>query len=230
MAKISDIIKKAKGEVGYTENPPNSNKTKYGKWYGMDGQPYCCIFIMWLFGDDRPFPKTASCTTLMNFFKKNGKLKLTPMFGDLVFLNFDKNPDKSVAKHIGIVVEVHDQYVRTIEGNTSSDEKGSQDNGGVVAYKKRYLGKNICGFGRVDYSDGQQYPLLKRGSRGSDVIFLQQRLATSGYSVGKIDGIFGGNTEKAVREFQHEAFPNDPKEWDGQVGNKTWKALLKGDK
>ncbi len=62
---------------------------------------------------------------------------------------------------------------------------------------------------------------LKKGSRGADVIYLQQRLTANGYDVGKIDGIFGAKTLKAVKDFQlyHGLVV------DGIVGAKTWATL-----
>lgn len=39
--------------------------------------------------------------------------------------------------------------------------------------------------------------------RGDDVRDLQDRLTTLGFDPGKTDGIFGVNTERALREFQH---------------------------
>ena len=47
---------------------------------------------------------------------------------------------------------------------------------------------------------------LKRGSRGEDVKWLQQKLTEKGYLVGTIDGIFGNRTEQAVKSFQMDAF------------------------
>jgi len=46
--------------------------------------------------------------------------------------------------------------------------------------------------------------LLARGSRGPEVTELQKRLNMLGYVVGPIDGIFGRQTESAVRLFQKE--------------------------
>ena len=40
-----EIIQRAAAEEGTTENPPNSNKTKYGEWYGLNGVPWCAIFV-----------------------------------------------------------------------------------------------------------------------------------------------------------------------------------------
>ncbi|WP_338472634.1 peptidoglycan-binding protein [Niallia sp. XMNu-256] len=44
--------------------------------------------------------------------------------------------------------------------------------------------------------------ILKKGSRGSAVKELQQKLTTLGFSTKGIDGSFGPNTEQAVRQFQ----------------------------
>ena len=43
---------------------------------------------------------------------------------------------------------------------------------------------------------------LKRGSKGSDVKDLQERLNALGYDCGEADGVFGSKTEAAVRRFQ----------------------------
>jgi peptidoglycan hydrolase-like protein with peptidoglycan-binding domain len=40
--------------------------------------------------------------------------------------------------------------------------------------------------------------------RGPDVAELQRRLQSLGYNVGPIDGIFGRQTERAVRQFQRD--------------------------
>lgn len=69
-------------------------------------------------------------------------------------------------------------------------------------------------------------PLLVRGSKGSQVRVLQQRLSALGTSPAlKVDGDFGGKTFDAVLEFQKEQFPGDEKEWDGKVGPHTWGAI-----
>ncbi|MBD5504581.1 MAG: hypothetical protein HDR09_12865 [Lachnospiraceae bacterium] len=63
--------------------------------------------------------------------------------------------------------------------------------------------------------------IIKRGSRGADVTYLQQRLTAKGYGVGAIDGIFGQKTLEAVKAFQAE----NNLAVDGIVGGKTWAAL-----
>src|SRR4051812_16393667 len=63
--------------------------------------------------------------------------------------------------------------------------------------------------------------ILKRGSRGPSVTELQRKLTSLGYSTKGIDGIFGVNTEYAVRQFQKARHL----QVDGIVGPATQKAL-----
>ena len=64
-------------------------------------------------------------------------------------------------------------------------------------------------------------PTLRKGNRGEDVKLLQTTLNEQGYSCGNVDGIFGKNTQKAVKEFQKAKGLSV----DGIVGRKTWTAL-----
>ncbi len=59
---------------------------------------------------------------------------------------------------------------------------------------------------------------LCRGDFGANVKVIQQKLKDLGFNPGPIDGIFGLNTEKAVRAFQR----NKGIEVDGIVGQRTW--------
>ena len=49
MATVRELLDIARGELGYKETPANSNRTKYGAWYGLDGQPWCVMFVEWVF-------------------------------------------------------------------------------------------------------------------------------------------------------------------------------------
>lgn len=64
-------------------------------------------------------------------------------------------------------------------------------------------------------------PLLRYGSRGVYVRYLQQKLVAKLYPAGTADGIFGANTETAVRQFQQE----NGLVADGIVGPLTWAKL-----
>lgn len=62
-----------------------------------------------------------------------------------------------------------------------------------------------------------------RGSSGSGVRQLQERLQALGFYAGPIDGLFGSGTDRAARAFQAEVF--GPAEADGRVGPRTLAAL-----
>lgn len=66
--------------------------------------------------------------------------------------------------------------------------------------------------------------MLQRGSKGKDVIEVQERLEEVGFSAGKIDGDFGRATEIAVINFQK----SQGLLADGIVGPNTLKSLFKG--
>jgi peptidoglycan hydrolase-like protein with peptidoglycan-binding domain len=63
--------------------------------------------------------------------------------------------------------------------------------------------------------------LIRLGSRGGAVTMVQSRLKMLGYYAGNVDGIFGGQTEAAVKAFQ-SASGLTP---DGIVGPQTMRAL-----
>jgi peptidoglycan hydrolase-like protein with peptidoglycan-binding domain len=64
-------------------------------------------------------------------------------------------------------------------------------------------------------------PTVKQGSNGDAVELAQQLLTDYGYDPGAVDGAFGANTEKAVRQFQTDFGLTV----DGIVGPKSWAML-----
>lgn len=62
---------------------------------------------------------------------------------------------------------------------------------------------------------------LKRGSKGTAVQELQRKLTSIGFNTKGLDGIFGANTEQAVRQFQKSRRLSV----DGIVGTSTRKAI-----
>ena len=63
--------------------------------------------------------------------------------------------------------------------------------------------------------------LYKKGSSGATVREIQTRLKSWGYYTGEVDGIYGSQTERAVRYFQRQ----NGLSVDGQTGNETLAAL-----
>lgn len=130
MAK--DVLKIAAGELGTTERPANSNRTKYGAWYGLDGNPWCMMFVQWCFaqaGLTLPH-RTASCSDMLSWYRKYHpeRVVTVPQPRDIIIYNFG---------HTGIVESVAASTITAIEGNTSAGEAGSQSNGGGVFRRKR---------------------------------------------------------------------------------------------
>ena len=127
-----DPLEIAKGELGNTENPAGSNRTGYGAWYGLDGQPWCMIFVQWCFAQAGcPLPhKTSSCSDLLNFYRKYQpeRIVTVPQARDIVIYSFG---------HTGILESAAENAVTVIEGNTSSSNRGSQNNGGGVFRRTR---------------------------------------------------------------------------------------------
>jgi hypothetical protein len=138
------IVEIALKEVGNKESPINSNKTKYGKWFGLDGVAWCGMFVSWCYaqaGNQLPsigFSKGfAGCQTAVVYFKKNKQITKEPKPGDIVF--FDWNGDGRY-DHTGIFVSwIDSTHFNTIEGNTSLK---NQSNGGQVMKRIRDI-KNV---------------------------------------------------------------------------------------
>jgi hypothetical protein len=136
---MSKVVEIAIKEIGTIEVPKNTNKTKYGKWFGFDGVPWCGMFVSWCYAQaGTPLPKIgfmkgfAGCQTAVAFFKKNNKITKEPKAGDIVF--FDWNKDGRYDHTCIFVRWLNDNEFETIEGNTSLT---NQSNGGQVMRRVR---------------------------------------------------------------------------------------------
>lgn len=138
-----NLINIARQEIGTTET--GNNDTKYGKWYGMNNQPWCAMFVSWCFAQADLSAQVAastkkgfaSCDAGLKWFTKRNKIVPVgqAQAGDIAFFQFDTDAQ---ADHVGIVVKNDGKkYLWCIEGNTSSNTKGSQSNGDGVYLKKR---------------------------------------------------------------------------------------------
>lgn len=137
--KGTKIVEVARKELGYTEEPRGSNKTKYGEWFGMDGVMWCAIFVSWVYAQagfplgNIGFTKGfAGTRTGLKYFRDNRRTTFYPAPGDIVF--FDWNLDEKV-DHVGIFVRWIDKNrFECIEGNTAV---GNDSNGGEVMLRVR---------------------------------------------------------------------------------------------
>jgi hypothetical protein len=174
---LEAIIEIAKKEVGTIEGPKD-NETKYGKWTGMNFQPWCQSFVSWCAFtsglNPKKYPKSASTVAASDWFKKNDRWSDArnddPTPGDWIYFDF---PDDGVNRisHVGICIKNNnDGTIQVIEGNTSGTAKGDQRNGGMCVEKTRAYVKNnkkkllngVVGWGRPVYTGEEDLPLLNK--------------------------------------------------------------------
>ena len=152
------------------------NYTKYAyridqlNWYAVyvQGAPWCATFI-----DDCMIEAygEAEAARIKNHgvydslvddciesYKAIGQWFHDPKPGDQIFFSKANGVDPA---HTGLVIGVDDDYVYTVEGNTSS-ENGVVANGGCVAkkwYRRNYY--RILGYGRPLYEEDEDMDVKK---------------------------------------------------------------------
>lgn len=147
------VLQIARWQVGVLESPSGSNCVKYNTWYygrevSGSAYPWCVVFVVWCFHQAGfNLRKTASCTVLSDAYKAAGQWATRDFKpGDIAM--FDFTGRKSKTEHCGIVVEVGDGFLVSVEGNTSA---GNNSNGGAVQERKREL-KYVTGACRPLYN------------------------------------------------------------------------------
>ncbi|MCK7622454.1 CHAP domain-containing protein [Streptomyces sp. RS10V-4] len=119
--KVARIAKK---EVGYRES--GTNHTKYGRWYGADGEQWCDIFVSWVFheagqlgaigGKHKSVPDHLKWFSDHHRFYRRGASGGGPREGCVIFFDLNGHDGED---HIGIVTSYDDTSVYTVEGNRS---------------------------------------------------------------------------------------------------------------
>lgn len=152
MAKASDLVLAASGQVGVRESPPGSNNVRYNTWYygrEVSGSkyPWCMVFVQWC--ADRAGVKipmrTASCGALMRSAMAAGQwVEKDYRPGDILIFDFAGG---ARTDHCGIVESVNGADVVTIEGNTGST---SDSDGGQVQRRSRSL-RLVVGAVRLNF-------------------------------------------------------------------------------
>ena len=143
------ILQIAAWQIGVMETPSGSNLVKYGVDFGMNGQPWCMMFVWWVFREAGfNLHKTGSCTTLASRYKTAGQWVTSGYKpGDIVM--FDFSGKKTKTEHVGILESIDaDGNLITIEGNTGT---GNDANGGAVMRRVR-APKYVTGACRPGYN------------------------------------------------------------------------------
>ena len=165
---LEDIIAIAQTQLGYMEGTlegtvqGNNDVTKYGEWYGMNGQPWCAMFVSWCANEagisTNVITKHASCDIGMRWFRERGRFfygnayggTYTPKRGDIVYFGKKLNNGDLDSTHVGIVYRVDDVRIYVIEGNSNLKVQ-------TVSYLRQDNGY-ILGYGVPDYENSHVLP------------------------------------------------------------------------
>lgn len=147
--------------------------------------------------------------------------------------NYKQTDNKEWPDHEGTVVEVSEEegYFLVVEGNKNDavETRGMNIGGryirGFICPKYDAEPQSTETSLKGDVKVTIELSVLRKGGKGKEVGTLQTLLMAKGYEIGAygIDGDFGNDTEKAVRQFQKD----EGIEVDGIVGFDTWSRLLK---
>jgi peptidoglycan hydrolase-like protein with peptidoglycan-binding domain len=95
-------------------------------------------------------------------------------------------------------------------GAGSSESRFEKAKGMAITDSQRLMARKV-----LSNTKGR---VLRRGSRGVSVRALQAFLSDQGFDVGKLDGIFGKQTQKALKDFQR----SNKLAVDGRAGDQTF--------
>lgn len=132
--------------IGVHEEPPGSNRTQFGEWYGFNGVPWCAIFESYCFAHTgHPAFHYAAVEMIANdaHAGRNGlRIIQTPQAGDICCYSHDGDP----YAHTGFYDHrINDSEFGDLSGNTSSADFA---NGGYVERHTRDIA-TVTAFVRV---------------------------------------------------------------------------------
>jgi CHAP domain len=146
-------LRKAVSQIGVVESPPNTNQNRYGEWYGMNGVPWCAIFVTWCDQMTDAPSRSFACGSRYSYVPyivsdarlgKNGlALTSSPRPGDLVCYDWSSDGEHD---HVGIFESGSPSSFDAIEGNTSTSDNS---NGGQVMRRARRSSDGSILFVRV---------------------------------------------------------------------------------
>lgn len=219
-----------------TANAGDKNYTKYARdldemgFYNgkKNGFAWCDMFVDWCFitayGLDAAQELTcqrigknncgAGCKYSRRYYKDKGQLFDEPKPGDQIFFWPKDEIGGPAVAHTGLVYDVDDKYVYTVEGNTSGANGVVANGGGVCKKKYRLTYNRIAGYGRPRYSTEAEKP--------SENSKWTKTLTVTG---GKVNIRSGNGKEfKALGT----ARKGDKFEWVAAAAN-GWHAIVAGD-
>lgn len=158
-----------------------------------------------------------------------------PIPGDVIFFDWDHVIEALPLDHVGIVTKFDGNTITYVNGNGNSSYYVTRQtisiHNSCIAYWMRYVGRTAVPSETVQKEIETPKPAkvmctveleqLSRGCESASVETLQNLLRDVQYDLA-VDGRFGEETEKYVKEFQKD----NNLTADGIVGSKTWKALI----
>ena len=213
----------------------NSREARFRKlMLAQVGKPYIFGYEVKL---TDPSPRAFDCSELVqwayyqmgvsivdgsfNQYPKTTSIPVSSLrIGDLFFL---RKPSGRIY-HVGIYVG-NGEFVEARNsrvGVVRSSLANVRSRGGIMRrYAPFYKKVNLY------VSPTRPYPgyVLRRGAKGADVKWVQERLLKKGYKLPQwgADGDFGDETYAAVKKFREAVFSTRPQY--GNVGHKTWAKL-----
>ena len=206
---------------------PRSYKVKYT-------DAWCATFVSYVaivLGYTDIIPIECSCPRMIELAKAAGIWveddAYVPKPGDIILYDWQdsgKGDNTGESDHIGFVLYVTGSYMQIGEGNYKGAVgiRGMAVNGrfirGYITPKYNANASEMAEFIAQTDSGPESAPELRKGSRNKKAVMFLQTVMGSGLTV---DGDFGNNTERAVKDYQrsHALTP------DGVVGPKTWTSL-----
>src|SRR5688572_29957649 len=122
MVTTSKVLDVAREQLGTTENPPGSNCQKFSHELGRPCQFWCADFIAWVSreaGLELP-NNSASTIAMKQGFIDSERYFADPEVGDVGMIDFPAGRRVNEVEHVAWVVKFDDDWVWTIEGNTTA--------------------------------------------------------------------------------------------------------------
>lgn len=131
-----DVLAVAKSQLGYRESTDNyiveedgttmKGYTRYGAWYGDSYGDWCAMFVSFCLNyaevPRNEMPLDCNCQNWIQTLSEWGMYfdassDYQPEPGDLIFFSIKKN---GTSDHVGLVAEVNEYTIKTIEGNSGN--------------------------------------------------------------------------------------------------------------
>lgn len=152
-----DSLTSQLGSEGYIIGSEKDTNQYYSQWYiggyneetktGWNANtPWCVCYISWAMEESGAIlnpPKYANVDTFCASFTGKSWKNSSPTAGDIIFFDWIVDSENN-PQHAGVVLQVKDGYIYTIEGNTD----------GVVAVRKYAADdKRILGYGILNWPE-----------------------------------------------------------------------------